>query len=56
MMAEFNNDGTGTDKSALEGFQRTTFRLLKVSEGAGGDTLSQFPIHTLKATRPTLAY
>ena len=37
MMAEFNNDGTGTDKSALEGFQKNYLSVAQSIEGAGGD-------------------
>ncbi|MFA0284420.1 endonuclease/exonuclease/phosphatase family protein [Vibrio sp. 10N.222.55.F12] len=37
MMAEFNNNGTGTDKSALEGFQKNYLSVAQSIEGAGGD-------------------
>lgn len=37
MMAEFNNDGTGEDKVALEGFQKNYLSIAQSLEGAGGD-------------------
>ncbi len=37
MMAEFNNDGTGEDKVALEGFQKNYLSIAQSLEGAGGE-------------------
>ncbi|WP_010452148.1 endonuclease/exonuclease/phosphatase family protein [Vibrio rotiferianus] len=37
MMAEFNNDGIGEDKVALEGFQKNYLSIAQSLEGAGGD-------------------
>ncbi len=36
MMAEFNNDGTGTNEAALEGFQKNYLSVPQSIEGAGG--------------------
>ncbi|EDP59267.1 endonuclease/exonuclease/phosphatase family protein [Vibrio sp. AND4] len=36
MMAEYNNDGTGKDKVALEGFQKNYLSVAQSLEGAGG--------------------
>ncbi len=36
MMAEYNNDGTGENKAALEGFQKNYLSIAQSLEGAGG--------------------
>ncbi|MDF2153368.1 endonuclease/exonuclease/phosphatase family protein [Vibrio sp. CAU 1672] len=36
MMAEYNNDGTGEDKTALEGFQQNYLSIAQSLDGAGG--------------------
>lgn len=37
MMAEYNNDGTGEDKVALEGFQKNYLSVAQSLQGAGGE-------------------
>ncbi|PFG45452.1 endonuclease/exonuclease/phosphatase family protein [Vibrio sp. ES.051] len=37
MMAEFNNDGTGSKKAALEGFQKNYLSVAQSLDGAGGE-------------------
>lgn len=37
MMAEYNNDGTGEDKAALEGFQKNYLSVAQSLDGAGGE-------------------
>lgn len=44
MMAEFNNDGTGEDKSALVGFQNNYLAISQSLQGAGGEANLK-PIH-----------
>lgn len=41
MLAEYNNDGTGTNKAALEGFQKNYLSVSQSIEGAGGATQLQ---------------
>ncbi|MGU3842449.1 endonuclease/exonuclease/phosphatase family protein, partial [Vibrio diabolicus] len=37
MMAEYNNDGTGENKAALEGFQKNYLSVAQSINGAGGE-------------------
>lgn len=37
MVAEYNNDGTGEDKAALEGFQKNYLSVAQSLDGAGGE-------------------
>lgn len=57
MLAEFNNDGTGEDTSALEGFQKNYLSVAQSLDGAGGEANLEpieYPFKTTYATNTGL--